>query len=247
MTAAHGATPERGPDRATGQAERGATAPAARPGPRRVDRSELGAGIVVALLGIAFFLETLRIQRTGDVVGPETLPAIVGIGLAVLGLLLVVSAFRRHVPTPEELMEQAVAEAPARAGTGQGTGPGTAAGTPAGSSAGTSVGDEPAGDDLAGGDRTGDDATGDLPAEGPAPTPVAARVLLNFAIFFGYLFIFIPVGFLLSTAVFLFAMTCLYNRRRWVRNLIFSVVFSAVIYFAFRDGLGVFLPPGILG
>lgn len=225
MTAAHGATPDRGPDRATGEAERGATTTAARPGPRRVDRSELGAGIVVALLGIAFFLETLRIQRTGDVVGPETLPALVGIGLAVLGLLLVVSAFRRHVPTPEELMEQAVAEAPARASTAHGTAPGTSAVD----------------------DRAGDDPTGELPAEGPAPTPVAARVLLNFAIFFGYLVIFIPVGFLLSTAVFLFAMTCLYNRRKWVRNLIFSVVFSAVIYFVFRDGLGVFLPPGILG
>lgn len=175
-----------------------------RPTARKVDRSDLGAGIVVALVGIAFFLETLRIKRTGDVVGPETLPAIVGIGLLILGALLAVSAFRKHRATPEELMERTLADT-----------------------------------------ADPESADGDEPAAPPAP--VSTRVLLNFAVFFGYLFIFIPVGFLLSTAVFLFAMTTLYNRRKWIRNLVFSVVFSAVIYFAFKNGLGVYLPPGILG
>lgn len=192
MTAAHGSTPDRGRERRA---------------PRRIDRSDLGAGIVVAVVGLGFFLETLRIKRTGDVVGPETLPAIVGIGLMILGALLAVSAFRKHRATPDELMERSLA-----------------------GSAGPSAVDTEA---------------DDRPAAQPAP--VSTRVLLNFAVFFGYLFIFIPVGFLLSTAVFLFAMTCLYNRRRWVRNLIFSVVFSTVIYFAFKNGLGVYLPPGILG
>lgn len=71
--------------------------------------------------------------------------------------------------------------------------------------------------------------------------------MAQFALFFVYLAILIPVGFLLSTAAFLMTMTSIYAPHRWVRNLIFSVLFSLVVYIAFVYGLAVYLPVGILG
>ncbi len=79
------------------------------------------------------------------------------------------------------------------------------------------------------------------------PEPRSKQVVLQFAIFFVYLAILIPVGFLLSTAAFLMGLTSLYAPDRWIRNLVFSVLFAAVVYFAFVYGLAVYLPAGILG
>lgn len=77
--------------------------------------------------------------------------------------------------------------------------------------------------------------------------PPSKKVVLQFALFFVYLAILIPVGFLLSTAAFLMMMTSIYARDRWIRNLIFSVLFAVIIYVAFVYGLAVYLPVGILG
>ena len=82
----------------------------------------------------------------------------------------------------------------------------------------------------------------------PAPEdPPARRVVLQFALFFVYLAIVIPVGFLLSMAAFLMAVTSLYAPEKWIRNLLYSVLFSVIIYVAFVYGLQVYLPVGILG
>ena len=77
--------------------------------------------------------------------------------------------------------------------------------------------------------------------------PPSKKVVIQFALFFVYLAILIPVGFLVSTAAFLMAMTSIYAPHRWLRNIIFSVVFAVVIYVAFVYGLAVYLPVGILG
>ncbi|GAA0036805.1 MULTISPECIES: tripartite tricarboxylate transporter TctB family protein [Brevibacterium] len=79
------------------------------------------------------------------------------------------------------------------------------------------------------------------------PEPPGRRVVLQFALFFAYLAIVIPVGFLLSTAAFLMALTSIYSPQKWIRNLIYSVLFSVILYFAFVYGLAVYLPVGILG
>ncbi|WP_453985058.1 tripartite tricarboxylate transporter TctB family protein [Brevibacterium casei] len=79
------------------------------------------------------------------------------------------------------------------------------------------------------------------------PEPPGRRVVLQFALFFAYLAIVIPVGFLLSTAAFLMALTSIYSPKKWIRNLVYSVLFSAILYFAFVYGLAVYLPVGILG
>ncbi|WP_236865026.1 tripartite tricarboxylate transporter TctB family protein [Brevibacterium daeguense] len=193
-----------------------------------MDKQELGVGIVVALVGLGYFLETLRIQRTDAVVGPETMPALVGLGLLVLGGLLAVSAFFTHRPTPEEVMEKALEHESA---------PGDASAS-GGATAGASAAEPRAAEPRAAEPRDGAPQVFGLSGR---------RVLINFALFFAYMIILIPVGFLLSTAVFFFVITSLYDRRKWIRNLIFAAAFSAVLYYSFKLGLGVYLPPGILG
>lgn len=77
--------------------------------------------------------------------------------------------------------------------------------------------------------------------------PKAKKVVLQFVLFFAYLALVIPVGFLLGTAGFLMALTSIYAPDRWIRNLIYSVLFSVIVYVAFVYGLAVYLPVGILG
>ena len=77
--------------------------------------------------------------------------------------------------------------------------------------------------------------------------PPSKKVVLQFVLFFVYLAILIPIGFLLSTTAFLMTMTSIYAPHRWIRNLIFSVLFALVVYVAFVYGLAVYLPVGILG
>ena len=72
------------------------------------------------------------------------------------------------------------------------------------------------------------------------------QVLVTFAIFGAYIVAFIPLGFLLSTFLFLVAMTTYVERRKIVRNCIFGAVFSPAVYVLFNYGLQVQLPaPGL--
>lgn len=91
------------------------------------------------------------------------------------------------------------------------------------------------------------DRAGDPVEAGNPAAPRSRAVVGRFALFFAYLAIVIPVGFVLSTTVFLMAMTSLSAPGRWVRNLIYSVLFSVVVYVVFVFGLAVYLPVGILG
>lgn len=58
---------------------------------------------------------------------------------------------------------------------------------------------------------------------------------------------FIPLGFILSTTAFLFAMTTYIHPAKWLRNLLFAVLLSVSVFFLFRDALSVSLPVGLLG
>jgi putative tricarboxylic transport membrane protein len=91
-----------------------------------------------------------------------------------------------------------------------------------------------------------DESAGGVALEAP-PEPATRKVVLQFALFFVYLAILIPVGFLISTAVFLMGITSIYASEKWIRNLIFSIAFAVVPYIAFVYGLAVYLPVGILG
>ncbi|MDN6379635.1 MAG: tripartite tricarboxylate transporter TctB family protein [Brevibacterium aurantiacum] len=182
-------------------------------------RGDVITGIAVTLVGAVYYIATFWIQETKNIVTPRTFPAIVGIALIVLGLFLIGQAVYRSRKLAEVV--------PAGAASASGGAGGEVADSGA---TDDGVEDEPAGVVL------------DAPEE-----PKSKQVVLQFALFFVYLGILIPVGFLLSTAAFLMTMTSIYAPNRWIRNLIFSVLFSVIIYVAFVFGLAVYLPVGILG
>ena len=74
------------------------------------------------------------------------------------------------------------------------------------------------------------------------------QVLVSFVMFAAYIVAFIPLGYLLSTFLFLAAMTTYVDRKRLLRNCIFAAVFPPAVYVLFTYGLQVPLPsPGLLG
>lgn len=82
------------------------------------------------------------------------------------------------------------------------------------------------------------------PDEPPVPVRRLATMVVLFA---GYCLALIPVGFLLATAGYLAATTCVVHPQKWPRNVAFAVGFSAVVYFSFTRLLAVELPAGVLG
>lgn len=192
-------------------------------------RGDVITGIAVTLVGAVYYIATFWIQETKNIVTPRTFPAIVGIALIVLGLFLLGQALYRS-----RKLAEVVPAGAASAGSASVSGGAASAG-------------------IANGGASTDASEGvvDVEPEGiviDAPDePKSKQVVLQFALFFIYLGILIPVGFLLSTAAFLMTMTSIYAPHRWIRNLIFSVLFSVIIYVAFVYGLAVYLPVGILG
>ncbi len=93
-----------------------------------------------------------------------------------------------------------------------------------------------------------DDATAVDELVFPAEPPVPLRKLLVVVgLFVGYACIFIPLGYMLSTALYLGVMVTVIDRDRWRRNLVFAVVFAVVVYYGFTELLSVTLPAGVLG
>lgn len=187
-------------------------------------RRDLVTGIVIAVIGAVYFAATFSIRETTDIVTPRTFPAIVGVALIVLGLFLAGQSVWKARTQPG-----GAGGADAEVGSVEAAEGGSA------ETHGT-VSAEP---------DTAASATAVI-IEAP-PEPPGRRVVLQFALFFAYLAIVIPVGFLLSTAAFLMALTSIYSPQKWIRNLIYSVLFSVILYFAFVYGLAVYLPVGILG
>lgn len=83
-----------------------------------------------------------------------------------------------------------------------------------------------------------------FPEEPPVPLRKLAVVV---ALFIGYALIFIPLGYMLSTALYLGVIVTLIDPEKWKRNLVFAVVFAVVVYYAFTELLSVQLPAGVLG
>jgi putative tricarboxylic transport membrane protein len=63
----------------------------------------------------------------------------------------------------------------------------------------------------------------------------------------GYILIFVPLGYAISTFLFMLAVTTYLDREHWVRNLVYAVAFSVVVYSIFVYVFGVQLPAGVLG
>jgi putative tricarboxylic transport membrane protein len=87
-----------------------------------------------------------------------------------------------------------------------------------------------------------DAASGDeAPPQDLRKLAVVALLLL------AYILIFVPLGYALSTFMFMLAATTYLDREHWIRNLVYAVVFSVVVYSSFVYVFGVQLPAGILG
>lgn len=89
---------------------------------------------------------------------------------------------------------------------------------------------------------------GDQVAEMMAEEPVHwTSIAIVSAMFVAYALTFEFLGFVLSTAGFLLATTMYVDHTKWRRNLIYSIAFSALVYWIFTRQLSVSLPSGILG
>jgi putative tricarboxylic transport membrane protein len=87
-----------------------------------------------------------------------------------------------------------------------------------------------------------DAASGDeAPPQDLRKLGVVALLLL------AYILIFVPLGYALSTFLFMLAATTYLDREHWIRNLVYAIVFSVVVYSIFVYVFGVQLPAGILG
>ncbi len=84
-------------------------------------------------------------------------------------------------------------------------------------------------------------------SEDDAPPQDLRKLAVVAALLLGYILVFVPLGYALSTFLFVMGATTYLDRGRWVRNLVYAVVFSAVVYSIFVFVFGVQLPAGVLG
>lgn len=73
------------------------------------------------------------------------------------------------------------------------------------------------------------------------------RALIMVVITFLYYKLMKPVGFLLTTPIYLFSSFMLFKYKNKIKGLVVAVVFTVVVYFLFTKVFMVFLPRGILG
>jgi putative tricarboxylic transport membrane protein len=104
----------------------------------------------------------------------------------------------------------------------------------------------PARADGDGSDRTGQPESEE--SQGESRRLSQRQVLVVSAIFAAYVVAFIPLGYLLSTFLFLVGLTTYVDRDKLPRNCLYAAVFSSLVYVLFNYGLQVQLPsPGLLG
>ncbi|MQA85901.1 MAG: hypothetical protein GEV03_15070 [Streptosporangiales bacterium] len=95
--------------------------------------------------------------------------------------------------------------------------------------------------------RTGGGVGGGSPEDAEERPENARKLIVVAMMLLGYILVFIPIGYLLSTFAFLLAATTFLDRAHWRRNVAYAVVFPLVVYLVFTRGLQVQLPFGILG
>jgi putative tricarboxylic transport membrane protein len=57
-----------------------------------------------------------------------------------------------------------------------------------------------------------------------------------------YIILFIPLGYIISTAIFIASLTMYLERKQWIRNLIYAILFPVIVYLVFNYLLAVNLP-----
>lgn len=92
------------------------------------------------------------------------------------------------------------------------------------------------------------EGAGAAPAEPPVKTTagqykIMAMVILGLLV---YAVMLVPVGFIISTTLLILWETQLFQKGKWIRNLVVSIPFSIIVYYLFVRVLEVMLPMGIL-
>ncbi|MBP1931302.1 tripartite tricarboxylate transporter TctB family protein [Ammoniphilus resinae] len=59
-----------------------------------------------------------------------------------------------------------------------------------------------------------------------------------------YFVLFSPLGYVLSTALFIFCLSMYLDKKHWKRNLTYAVVFPLIVFLLFNEVLAVYLPTG---
>lgn len=62
-----------------------------------------------------------------------------------------------------------------------------------------------------------------------------------------YVLLFVPLGYILSTSLFILGLSIYLDRKHWIRNIVYAIVFPSVIFILFNNVLSVYLPTGPLG
>ncbi len=80
----------------------------------------------------------------------------------------------------------------------------------------------------------------DNPAQSPARFAVVAGLLL------GYILLLLPLGYVVSTFLFLFGTSMYLGRGRPVRKVVYSLLFALIVCYVFTELLTVVLPAGLV-
>jgi len=160
------------------------------------------------------------VMRSGDPLGPRAFPALIGGGLLFAGALLLVETYRKaRAEAAVRLRTEAAARAPSEAAT---RAPSQAA-TLAPSAAAP---------------RSHDDIR-----KGRHQTVVLLAMVVWTALYYTA---FEPVGYLVSTAVFLGGLLSYFHRGHYRTNLLVALGFVVIVDLVFSRLLNVPLPAGIL-
>jgi len=62
-----------------------------------------------------------------------------------------------------------------------------------------------------------------------------------------YIFVLVPLGYLIATTAFLFLQARIFGSKAWLRDVIVSVGISLLVYLFFNGILKIGLPAGVLG
>ena len=162
----------------------------------------------------------MPVMRSGDPLGPRAFPALIGGGLLFAGALLLVETYRKaRAEAAVRLRTEAAARAPSEAA------------TRAPSQAATLAPSEAA-------PRSHDDIR-----KGRHQTVVLLAMVVWTALYYTA---FEPVGYLVSTAVFLGGLLSYFHRGHYRTNLLVALGFVVIVDLVFSRLLNVPLPAGIL-
>lgn len=92
----------------------------------------------------------------------------------------------------------------------------------------------------------GDETTEPVEEEDDTLAQSPTRLGVIIALLVGYILLFVPLGYVISTFLFLLAVTMYLDSRHWIRNLVYAILFPLVVYFVFTELLRVTLPTGLL-